>query len=53
VSNIHPSATIALKAHVVENLLRVLAGIDGGLVLVIEVCDNLAATPTSYWNKHI
>jgi hypothetical protein len=52
-ANIHSSAAIALKANIVENFLRVLAGIDCGLVLVIEVCDNLAATPTSYWNKHL
>jgi hypothetical protein len=53
VTDIHASAAISLQAKIVENFLCILTCINGGLVLFIEVCDDLAATPTSYWNKHL
>jgi hypothetical protein len=52
VADIHPSAAITLEADVVEDLLWVLSGSDGGLVLVIQMSYDFAATPTTNWNQH-
>jgi len=52
VADIHPSAAIALEADVVEDLLWVLSGSDGGLELVKQMSYDFTAAPTTNWNQH-
>jgi len=52
-ANVHPSAAISLEADVVEDLLRVLASSDCILELVIQVCYDFAAAPTTNWYQHL
>lgn len=49
----HPAAAVSLNAEVIEDLLGILAISDRLLVLLVDVGDDLATTPTPYWNQHI
>jgi len=49
----HPAAAVSLNAEVIEDLLGILAISDRLLVLLVDVGDDLATTPTPHWNQHI